>query len=185
MRTALLFCCLWLVACQAAPTEPAAARATAPLVVEDRFGDAESGLSFPLPAWVTSEVQHFDPTLPAHKFRHLIELSTSEGTAIVINVWDNPSQLPMRAWFDANMAFLLELNPEARVSQREATTDRLETLLIEAPESEQAPSLATAVFATSRRVFAITCVDADGVGSRYPRVLFEKLLAELQLEGDR
>ena len=180
MRRVALIASVLIAACDSGAPTPSSAKRAEALHVDDRFSDDASGLSFPLPSGVSVTVQHFDPTLPAWKFRHLIELSTVEGTVVVIEIWDNPGRQPVRAWFDDNMRDFVDA--ETRLSLREATTGRLEALLLEQPQSPQAPSLAIAVFGTSRRIVAMTCVDADAIGSGFPRALFERLLTQTSLE---
>lgn len=141
--------------------------------------DEASGVRFPLPPGVGADVQHFDPTLPPWKFRHLIELHTTQGVAVIIEVWDNPARQPLEAWFEENMAFLVD--GETRVSQRAVTTAKVPALLLEQPRSPMAVSLGFAIFAAGARVYRVSVIDADAEVSAYPRALFEQVLDQLDV----
>ncbi|GMU60678.1 MAG: hypothetical protein AMXMBFR34_24410 [Myxococcaceae bacterium] len=151
--------------------EPAAA---------ELFYEPQSRFRIPLPAGVGVDVKHFDPTLPAYKFRHLVELHTPQGVAVIIEVWDNPTRQPLEGWFSENMGFLLD--GHTRVSQREVTTSRVQAFLLEQPRSPMAISLGFAVFAAQARVYRVSVIDADAELSLAPRALFEAVLDRMELE---
>ncbi|MDP2275461.1 MAG: hypothetical protein Q8N23_11670 [Archangium sp.] len=177
MRFSLILC---LTACSVG-TPTAVATQAAPLEeLTDRFVEPQTRLRFPLREGVTVEDKHYDPTLPLKKFRHSIHLITSNGVAVVIDVWDNPTHRTLQDWFGEHLSFLID--GETRVSEREVTSLKLPALLLEQPRSEQAISMAVAVFAHREQVFRVTCIDSDAEGSALPRALFEALLHELELE---
>lgn len=148
--------------------------------VTERFYEPQSRFRIPLPAGVGADVKHFDPTLPTYKFRHLVELHSTQGVAVIIEVWDNPTRQPLEDWFYENMAFLVD--DETRVSQRQVTTSKVPAFLLEQPRSPMAISLGFAVFAAEARVYRVSVVDADAELSNFPRALFEQVLAEMEVE---
>lgn len=178
MRSSLILC---LTACTSVSSSPAVSTQAAPLEeLTDRYLEPQTRLRFPLREGVLVEDQHYDPTLPLKKFRHSIHLVTSDGVAVVIDVWDNPTHRALQDWFGEHLSFLID--GETRVSEREVTSLKLPALLLEQPRSEQAISLAVAVFAHREQVFRVTCIDSDAEGSALPRALFEALLHDLELE---
>lgn len=146
----------------------------------ERFFEPQSHIRIPMPAGVGADVKHFDSTLPTYKFRHLIELHSTNGVAVVIDVWDNPTRQPLEDWFYENMQFLID--DATRVSQREVTTSKVRAILLEQPRSPMAISLGFAIFAAEARVYRVSVIDADAEHSNYPRWLFETVLAEMELE---
>ncbi len=147
----------------------------------DRFFEPSIKLALPTPSGVTVKVEHFDPTLPAYKFRHLLEMGTVEAPpSVFIEVWDNPTRQPLDDWFYENMQHLL--HEETRVSHREVTTAHVRAIVLEQPRSEQAISLAFAIFAAEGRVYRVSCTDADAELGNFNRGLFETVLADMEVE---
>jgi hypothetical protein len=119
------------------------------------------GARFPvLTSGVSVDVRHFDATLPVHKFRHSIRLVTEDGTAVLIDVWDNPQRLALRPWFDATLGFLV--GESTKQSERPMSSAHVPGILLEEPASPQAGSQAIAVFASGTQVIRITCLNPDG-----------------------
>ena len=136
------------------------------------------GARFPvLATGVSVDVRHFDPTLPAHKFRHSIRLATSTGPAVLIDVWDNPQRILLRAWFDATLGFLVQ--ETTKQSERTMSSAHLAGILLEEPASPQAGSQAIAVFAFGAQVVRVTCIDPEG--DPVARRLFERVVDEIEL----
>lgn len=136
------------------------------------------GARFPvLAAGVSIDVRHFDPTLPAHKFRHSIRLATASGPVVLIDVWDNPQRLSLRPWFDATLGFLVQ--ETTKQSERPMSSAHLAGILLEEPASPQAASQAIAVFASGAQVVRITCLDPEG--DAVARRLFERVVDEIEL----
>lgn len=190
MRTCTSIVLLGLVACadegakasrRADALETTLTRPTAePLF--DRYYEPETKLALPMPSGVTAKVEHFNPNLPAYKFRHLLELGTVEAPpSVFIEVWDNPTHQPLDDWFYENMQHLL--HEETRISHREVSTARVPAIVLEQPRSEQAISLAFALFAAGDRVYRVSCVDADAELNTFNRGLFETVLANMELEA--
>ena len=177
MRFSLILC---LTACSVS-TPTAVSTHSAPLEeMTDRFLEPQTRLRFPLREGVAVEAKHHDLALPLKKFRHSIHLVTNDGVAVVIDVWDNPTHRTLQDWFDEHLSFLID--GQTRVSERQVTRLGLPALLLEQPRSEQAISMAVAVFAHHEQVFRVTCIDSDAEGSALPRALFESLLHDLELE---
>lgn len=192
MDTRIALAALLIAGCTESPAEKSTRRDAVEVVVPDapdteliaeKFYEPESRFRIPLPAGVGADVKHFDPTLPTYKFRHLVELHTTNGIAVIIEVWDNPTRQPLEDWFYENMAFLID--EETRVSHREVTTANLPAFLLEQPRSPMAISLGFAIFAAEERVYRVSVVDADAELSNYPRYLFELVLAQMELEVSR
>jgi len=150
----------------------------------DRFYEPETKLALPTPSGVTVKVEHFNPNLPAYKFRHLFEMGTVEAPpSVFIEVWDNPTRQPLDDWFYENMQHLL--HEETRISHREVTTANVRAIVLEQPRSEQAISLAFAIFAAEGRVYRVSCTDADAELNNFNRGLFETVLANMEIEVAR
>lgn len=150
-------------------------------------------LRFPvLRSGVVIEERHYDPSLPAHKFRHSIQLSTDAGPAVILEVWDNPQGLDVRAWFDAHLAFLVTPESEIdegssagtpRMSQRPMTRARTAGILVEQPSSSQAPSQSIAVFALGARILRVSGLNFEG--NPTARALFERVVEQIDSEVTR
>lgn len=172
-----------LTGCTESSAEKSASRAALEVTeapVAERYVERQTGLALPLPAGVAVEVKHFDPTLPAYKFRHLLELGSPQGIAVIIEVWDNPTAQPLDAWFAENMAFLV--NDETRVSQREVGVEKVRAIQLEQPRSPQAVSLAFAFFERGARVYRVSCIDSDAELGAFPRALYEQVLAQAEFD---
>jgi hypothetical protein len=183
--------------------EPAEEPASAPIVAsaalqakpgEYRFHSAVGArLRFPvLRAGVLIEERHFDPSLPASKFRHSIHLSTEAGPAVILEVWDNPQRLDVHAWFNAHLAFLVspgsrsEESPPGdapRVSERPMTRARVAGILVEQPPSPQAPSQSIAVFALGDQIVRVSGLDPEG--NAKARAMFERIVEQIDVEVAR
>lgn len=205
-RAAVLFSAGLLAACSvgARPIdEPADALAAAPIVAsaglpakagEYRFHSAVGAkLRFPVPrVGVRIEERHFDPSLPASKFRHSILLSTEAGPAVILEVWDNPRGLDLDAWFNSHLAFLV--NPDSRVeggdpadkpraSERPMTRARVAGILVEQPPSSQAPSQSIAVFALGDQIIRVSGINPEG--NPTARAMFERVVEQIEPEVTR
>lgn len=189
MDTRIALAALLIAGCTESPTEKSTRRDAVEVVLpgtgddtvaSEHLYEPQSRIRIPLPAGVGADVKHFDPTLPTYKFRHLVELHTTNGVAVIIEVWDNPTRQPLEDWFYENMQYLV--NDETRVSNREVTTVNLPAILLEQPRSPMAISLGFAIFAADERVYRVSVVDADAELSNYPRYLFELVLAQMELE---
>ena len=167
-----------LVSCTSSEGPVPVAQQTSALE-QDRYFEGQTRVRFPLLPGVSVEARHYDPTLPLKKFRHSIQLVTNDGVAVLIDVWDNPGRRALDEWFGEHLSFLIDA--ETKVSERAVTKNGLRAILLEQPRSEQAISMAVAVFASGTQVFRVTCIDFDADGSALPRALFEAVLAQLEL----
>lgn len=176
----------------AAPVAASAARRSK--ADDYRFHSALGArLRFPvLRSGVVIEERHYDPSLPAHKFRHSIQLSTDAGPAVILEVWDNPQGLDVRAWFDAHLAFLVTPESEVdegssagtpRMSERAMTRKRTAGILVEQPPSGQAPSQSIAVFALGDRMIRVSGLNFEGNATA--RALFERVVEQIDAEVTR
>jgi hypothetical protein len=165
-----------------APGEPPAAQPTAAraeALREERFTEPVTGIRFPLPEGVKVAVKHHDPSLPLKKFRHSLHLSTERGIKVLIDVWDNPTLLPLETWFAQHLQFLID--GDTRLSEASVTRAGVQGLVLEQPSSPMAPSLAVAVFAWKGQIFRVTGVDSDAEVDPTGRQLFFQVLDGLEL----
>lgn len=161
----------------AAEDRLAAPAASQPVGALRPYVEPVTRVRFPfLAEGVTVEAEHHDPSLPAKKFRHTIHLRTASGPAVIINVWHNPSALPLRAWFDAHLAFLV--GPSTRLHERPMARARVPGILLREPRSPQALSQAVGVFASGDQVFRVTCLDEEGNADN--RRIFERVIEDLE-----
>ena len=160
--------------------EPAlAAQPGAPAAGELRFhSESLTRIRFPvLASGVTVDEMHYDPSLPAYKFKHQMRLATDSGPAVVIDVWDDPARPAVRAWFDQHLAGLVDA--ETRVSERPMARTRAAGILLRQPRSTQALSQAIAVFAVGAQIFRVTAIDYEG--NPVARRLFDEVVEQLEV----
>lgn len=150
----------------------------------DRYFDSKTRMALPTPSGVTVKAEHFRTDLPAYKFRHLFEMGTVEAPpSVFIEVWDNPTRQPLEDWFYENMQHLL--HEETRISHREVTRAQVRAIVLEQPRSEQAISLAFAIFAVEGQVYRVSCTDSDAELGNFNRGLFETVLAGMEVEVEK
>jgi hypothetical protein len=138
------------------------------------------GIRFPVAEGVQVKAEHFnDPTLEPYKFRHEINLWGSDGIAVMIHVWNNPEHQSLSEWFHENLQFMID--EQTKISEEPMTLSREAGILLDQPASEQAPSMAVAVFAHGDQFFRITCIDYDGVGGPEARKMFFTALDGMEL----
>jgi hypothetical protein len=171
---------LFFAACAQSVPEPTAASNAQPLTA--LYADAATRLRFPVPeTGVTVNAEHFDdPTLEEFKFRHELTVTGTNGIAVLIHVWENKSRVPFDAWVQDNVQFMIDQEGVA-VSNEEFTPSKAPGLLIQIPRSEQAPSMAAAVFAHGEQVFRVTCIGFNGEGGFEARRLFYSVIDNLEL----
>lgn len=161
-----------------APVAQAPAAAPAGASALRLHTEPRTGVRFRVPrAGVTVEERHFDPSLPASKFRHSIRVKVEGGTRVVVDVWDNPAGTPLDAWFQEHLSFLVR--DTTQVSQRAMTSSHLRGILLREPASEQASSQAIAVFAFRDQVFRVTgiAVEEDAATQE----LFDRVVDQIEL----
>lgn len=142
------------------------------------YAEPVMGVRFPMPSSdLSAEVRHFDPTLPAQKFRHALHLVTPEGTIqILLHSWDNPLRLDLRSWFDEHMAFIVD--ETSLVTERPMGSEHVPGILVMQPRSPQAASQATAVFLAGEHIYRLTCIDPEN--DLAARGLFERILDQIE-----
>jgi hypothetical protein len=146
------------------------------------YSEPVMGVRFPMPATdLAAEVKHFDPTLPAQKFRHALHLVTPEGAIqILLHGWDNPQRLDLRTWFDEYMAFIVD--ETSLVTERPMGSAHVPGILVMQPRSPQAASQATAVFLAGDHIYRLTCIDPEN--DLAARALFERILDQIETETE-
>lgn len=160
-----------------------AASESAPTIEDEGFVahlEPAPGIRFPMPKLgMHLDVASFDRTMRPEKFRHEVRLITdADDIEAMIHVWDNPSHLDVRAWFDQNLSdFVGE-----RTSVRERTAGKagLPAIELDEPASDQAFSQSMVVFATRDHVYLVTAIDPDQVPAA--KALFEKVVTGFEPE---
>lgn len=191
LALALLHSALSLAACEesAAPevaakravTKPALQVAASPTTHRGspRHVDHRSGVSFRAPAHHQVEAEHFDPG-PAGQMRHRLVLSRARQERLSVEVWENPTSLPVDQWFEQHLAFMRDGLERTRWAMMSG--HRVRGLLIRRPRSPQAFGQRTAIFAAGRRVVRITCQDEDDARTL---AAFQQVTASIRVEVDR
>ncbi len=146
-----------------------------------RFSDTASGVRFALPfEGIHAAVEHYDASLPAEKIRHSITLDALGSRLVRVDVWDNPRQLPLQAWFDTYLSFTVTNG--ATAEHRLAGKSRVDAIIVDQPRSPQSEARRLAVFALGSQVVRVTCFDADDTRSVET---FDRVLASFEREGAR
>ncbi|APR87629.1 hypothetical protein A7982_12978 [Minicystis rosea] len=161
------------------PAVEPASQPVEPAPGELRFhGEPLTRIRFPvLATGVSVDERHYDPSLPAYKFKHSFRLATESGTVVVIDVWDDPARPAVRAWFDQHLAGLVDA--ETRVSERPMSRAHASGILLRQPRSTQALSQAIAVFAVGAQIFRVTAIDYEG--NPAARRLFDEVVDKLEV----
>lgn len=137
-----------------------------------RYADEASGLSFEVPlAGFLLEARHFEPELPVGQVKHLFTLSGPNGPEVTVDVWVDPSQPGVAAFFEAHLSFMRD--GETSLASVVVSKQRAAGMLLAQPRSGQSFGRKAAVFAVGDRVFRITCLDKD---DERARKVFEHLL---------
>lgn len=150
---------LLLLSCAKDPSSrPSAAERQALEVGTVNYTDDAVGFRFPMPeSGVGVKAEHWDdPTLEVYKFRHEYTLTAESGAPLLIDVWVNPAHVALQPWFEENLQFLVE--PGVAVWEETLTRTRVPGLMLEVPQSPQAPSMALAVFGHGDFIYRVTCV---------------------------
>lgn len=145
------------------------------------YTDRATRLRFPIPeAGVGVEAEHFDdPTLEVYQWRHELRINGSDGTAVMVHVWNNPERVPLARWFFQNQQFLLDSDMGVQRWEQKLGRAQKPGLMVSIPPSEQAPSQALAVLAHGEQIIRVTCIGFDEAAE--PRELFYKVLDNLEL----
>ena len=185
MRGSLWFLTVCLSACSTTSLDPGAPPTgeIAQPIAPPLFFEPVTRLRFPVPSKeLTVEVKHYDPSLPAKKFKHSIHLAGPNGVELLIDVWDNTEGLALQPWFDKYLSFLVD--DHTRPSEREMTRAGVPGIVLVQPQSEQALSMAVAVLAHGSQIFRVTCIDYDGLAFPESRAHFFRVLSELEVGVD-
>ena len=130
-----------------------------PLESPARHTDPRSGISFRLPPGLEVSAEHAAEGGPAGEIRHLLTLTRQRTEVLSIQLWDNPTGLPLATWFDEHLAFVRDRH--AIVSWASLSTHRVQGMVIRRPRSGQAHGQRMAVFAAAGQVVRVTCQDED------------------------
>lgn len=144
------------------------------------FVDPVSHVRFaaPPPAF-TPKALHFDPKAKPSKVRHSFTLSAPTGPApLRIDVWDDPENLELPAWFDRHLRHLE--NAATSRTYVPASRRKVSGLVLDIPASPQAFAGRVAVFKLQGKAFAVTCVNSDDPSAL---ALFNDVVSTIDLEG--
>ncbi len=176
--------CQETLAPQGAERTIAARPTKAPAAVEGsaaaRFEDHASGISFQLPPGMQVETESFDASGPAGQMRHRLVLIQDRVERLSVEVWDNPTSLPVGAWFEEHLSFVrdgLEQTSWATVSSH-----RVRGMVIRRPRSPQAFGQRMAVFAANGRVVRLVCQNEDHAATL---AAHQQVLASIRIGGAR
>lgn len=155
--------------------------ATAParILASTRYADGSSGISFVAPAGLRIETEHFEPG-PAGQMRHRVVLSRDRLERLAVEVWDNPTSLPVGPWFEQHLSFVRD--GHERVSWRMLSSHRVRGMLIRQPRSPQAFGQRMAIFSAGGKVVRVTCLNED-----VPATLaaFQQVVSTVAVKGAR
>ncbi len=143
--------------------------------------DEATGAVFPLPfSGFHFEARHRPPggDEAAGVARHLWTLSGPWGAEVTVDAWDNPEGQLLQAWVERHLGFLYFGDPA--LFSGPASARGLPSLGFHHVRTGQSHARRTVVFAAGRRVFRITCEDAED--ARMLR-LFEEMVRAL-VPGD-
>ncbi|MEO8797571.1 MAG: hypothetical protein ABI551_06780, partial [Polyangiaceae bacterium] len=160
-----------------------AASESSPTVQDDGFVahlEPAPGIRFPMPKLgMHLDVASFDRTMPPEKFRYELRLITdADDIEAMIHVWDNPSHLDLRAWFDQNLSGFV--GERTSVRERTAGKAALPAIELDEPASDQAFSQSMVLFATRDHVYVVTAIDPDQAPAA--KALFEKVVTGFEPE---
>lgn len=141
--------------------------------------DAPSALRFPVPVTgyrVTAT--HFDPATPPVKMKHELSLSQDRREVLRIEVWNDTEGLGLQAWFDQYLRFMA--TPDAVVETARAGRNRVDSIVVRQPRSEQALARRSVILALEGRILRVTSIDdADPTCS----AIFDRVVDALETDG--
>lgn len=141
------------------------------------FEDRQSGVRFALPAGMQVEVEHFEPGAPG-QLRHLLTLTRARQESLSLQLWDNPTALPVGAWFEEHLAFVRD--GHARIRWDTVSAHAVRGMVIRQPRSPQAFGQRMALFSAAGRVVRVTCQNED---HQPTLAAFSQVLRTLKLSG--
>ena len=123
------------------------------------FVDNKSGISFRVPTGLELEAEHFDSAGPVGQMRHRLVLFKGKLERLSVEIWDNPTSLPVGAWFEEHLAFVRD--GHAVINWAMVSGHRVRGMLIRQPRSPQAFGQRMAIFSAGGRVVRVTCQNED------------------------
>ena len=150
---------------QEGDSDPGAAESPSTASVKTQsVADTASGIRFKLAfPYLRATTEHFDPSLPAHKMRHVVTVRALTTTVLRVDVWDNPEGLSLQEWFDQHLAY--SVTEGCAVTRRPVGAASSEAIVVDQPRSPQADPKRIATFASGQRIFRVTCFDASDLES--------------------
>ena len=139
--------------------------------------DSISGARFAAPRGLRLEAEHFDHDEPG-QIKHSLTLAGPRGAALSVDIWSNPTRLPLARWFDRHLAFVRD--GHAAVDWVPLTRHQVMGMLIERPRTPQAYGQRIALFALGARVIRVSCYDRDEPDAL---AAFEQVVGTFELEG--
>lgn len=122
--------------------------------------DEQARVRLPVPlTGVLVERRHFADATPGEQLRHRIALSSTQGEAVELAVFENPKRLALDV-FAARTLAVLRLG-EHSAMEWTATPAKVRALLFDLPRSEQQFAQRVVVFSVGARVFVVTCRNVD------------------------
>jgi len=142
-----------------APGKPPPATARWDGVTTTLHHDAESKLSFAIPAaGYRLATEHFDASLPVHVTKAIFTLFGAGGPAVTIDVWDVPAGTSLLSFFEQHLAFMIVSTTKV-VSKTEAYVQ------LDEPRSPQSYARRAVVFPAPGRIVRVTCHDTTEHGA--------------------
>ncbi len=143
------------------------------------YADGAAGVRFAHPAALRVVTDHYDPTLPAHKFKHAVTLSGAAGPILRVEVWTDAEGLALDAWFEKHLAFSRAGATDVRSLQ--VGVAGVPAILVDQPHVH-APAQRMVTFALGGSVVRVTCLDAEDATAR---AVLAEVLATFDAEGSR
>jgi hypothetical protein len=118
--------------------------------------DEASGVRLPVPlTGMALETKHFASAKPGVQMRHVFSLSSPQGEALEVGVFENPQGLSLEVFVSKSLTYLLVA--EHVEMPWTATPSKVKALLFEHPRTGQQYARRTAVFAIGGRVITLSC----------------------------
>ena len=163
----------------ARPGKPAVAPVESPTrQASSRLVADRSGISFRMPAGLELETERFDAAGPLGQMRHRLVLSRGKLERLSVEVWDNPTSLPVGPWFEEHLAFVRD--GHARISWSLLSSHRVRGMLIRWPTMPQAFAQRMAIFSVGGRVVRVTCQDQNDAATLAG---FKQVVSSITIRG--
>jgi hypothetical protein len=140
--------------------------------------DEASGLRLPVPlTGVLLQTRHFADAKPSLQMRHVFTLSSVDGEAVEVGVFENPKQLALEAFLAQTLGYL-RLVEHAEMAWT-ATPAKVPAVLLEHPRTGQQYASRTAVFASGNFIIVVSCRNIE---DRFAAGAFAAVLAGLEVK---